>query len=866
MTGLVGRTLDRYEIGNLLGAGGMGSVYRARDIHLKRDVAIKVLSDRGQDDPHRQERFNREIRTVAQLSHPNILEIHDFGQSDGISYAVMELLKGRNLRQLIWKRPLPVDRALEIGISVAEGLGAAHHQGVLHRDIKPENIFVTTDGTVKILDFGLARHVALSEPTAETESIESSLTTPGTVVGTTAYMSPEQVRGQELDPRSDIFSLGCVLYEMFTGTHPFRRETRADTMSAILNDKPQLISQSRSDIPPAVDLIIDRCLKKDSKDRFESARDVAFALGAMSQSQSGQQAVVKDVVPLPKSAFRWVAVAAVMVAVIVGVVLGVRSLSPPDLPDSLRITVMPFETVNADTNLQEFAAGLAKTITDDLILLQQDAGSIDWVAPQESLKQVAGQGIRDIYRYFNSTIAVTGRLQRAGERVQLTLAAISPSDQKRLRTATIDETLGNAYSFQQQPALRIAEMLDVEVPTKTLDRLSAGATTMPSVFGAFLRSQGLLAHAQDETQIASAEALLIEALAQDPLFQVGHVALANAYRTRFNITEDEQWLEMGMDRGNRAIELEGRTDAAWLAIGELSRAAGRPLDAVAAFNHALKLNPSNPEACLARGSVYQDLRDFGAAEADYQRSVYLRPGYWPDHDRLAKLYLATGKYEAAATQFRHVIECAPDYALGYVKLGGTSMYLGRTEAARKMFERSLELEPTYWALSNLGTLYFEASRFSDAAQMFEKALEIDPNNHAVLGNLANAYRFGAQPERAEATFRLAAEAAEALRATEPDDLALTTQLAGYHAMLGERTRGMELLAQVIAARPTDPQIIAWIAETLEDLEERERALEWVRRALESGIPRSRFEGRPTLRELVADERYQALVEKSGGTM
>ena len=457
MAGLFGRMLDRYEIVTLLGAGGMGSVDRARDIQLKRDVAIKVISDGAEADPGRVKRFDREIRTVARLSHPNILEIHDFGHVDGISYAVMELLKGRNLRQLVRKRQLPIDRALEIGISVADGLGAAHHQGVLHRDIKPENIFVTSDGGVKILDFGLARDVTCSEPTAETASFESSLTTPGTVVGTTAYMSPEQVRGKKLDARSDIFSLGCVLYEMFSGTHPFRRETRVDTISAILNDEPKSISETRTDLPPAVEVIIGRCLNKDSEQRFDSARDVAYALGAMSQSQTGQQAVVKDTVPLPKSAFRALAVVAVAAVVAVGAILGVKSRLPPDLPSERRIAVLRFQTDQGAGDLTYFADGLRDTVVEGLTLLEQSAEGFGWTVPPDGLR-LGPDRMAELQRTYNLTVAILGTVGREDDQLTLRLEAVDPRTGRRLRSSVIEDGLGNFSSFQSEPVARIAEM------------------------------------------------------------------------------------------------------------------------------------------------------------------------------------------------------------------------------------------------------------------------------------------------------------------------------------------------------------------------------------------------------------------------
>jgi serine/threonine protein kinase len=283
---LTGRSLDRYQILELVGEGGMGSVYRAWDTRLKRFVAVKVLVDDAGNAEMRLARFSREIQMIAGLSHPSILEIHDYGTCRGISYAVMELLRGRNLRERLKGRPMTPNATIEIGIAVAEGLGAAHRRGVLHRDIKPENIFITSSGEVKILDFGLACSVEPAGTETDTESMPDMLTCPGTVLGTTGYMSPEQLRGDTLDPRCDIFSLGCVLYEMLSGSNPFRRATRVDTMAAVLSENARELGKIRADLPPVLDRIVERCLEKNLDRRFESARDIAFALRAIADSST----------------------------------------------------------------------------------------------------------------------------------------------------------------------------------------------------------------------------------------------------------------------------------------------------------------------------------------------------------------------------------------------------------------------------------------------------------------------------------------------------------------------------------------------------------------------------------------------------
>ena len=267
--------LGPYEILAPIGAGGMGQVYRARDSRLRRDVAIKVLPEHLATDPQALARFEHEARTVAALSHPNILALYDVGYQQSLSYVVTELLEGETLRGRLDRGALSWRKAAEIGMAIADGLAAAHAKGVTHRDIKPENIFLTRDGRVKILDFGLARYTPIRTPEEEASTIE---TEPGTVMGTVGYMSPEQVRGEAVAPTSDIFSLGCVLYEMVAGYRVFGRPTASDTMAAILKDDPPPLANSRKQIPPELDRLIARCLEKNALERIQSARDLSFPL------------------------------------------------------------------------------------------------------------------------------------------------------------------------------------------------------------------------------------------------------------------------------------------------------------------------------------------------------------------------------------------------------------------------------------------------------------------------------------------------------------------------------------------------------------------------------------------------------------
>ena len=318
MTLTAGTRLGTYEILSPLGAGGMGEVYRARDTKLDRDVAVKVLPADLANDPEALSRLEREARAVAQLSHPNILAIHDFGRQGETAYAVIELLEGETLRQRLEQGALPARKAVDLAVQMAEGLAAAHEKGIVHRDLKPENVFVTGEGRVKLLDFGLAKRTDPAMGSGSRLQTVDKHTEPGTVMGTVRYMSPEQVRGEAADHRSDIFSFGIVLYEMLTGQQAFKRETAAESMTAILKEDPPEIAPTGSGPSPALQRIVQHCLEKKPGERFQSARDIAFALQALSGSTT--VASGPSVAVTRRGSRLWFAVVAV------AVVLGVAGL------------------------------------------------------------------------------------------------------------------------------------------------------------------------------------------------------------------------------------------------------------------------------------------------------------------------------------------------------------------------------------------------------------------------------------------------------------------------------------------------------------------------------------------------------------
>ncbi|MEX1311473.1 MAG: serine/threonine-protein kinase, partial [Candidatus Sulfomarinibacteraceae bacterium] len=566
--GLEREHLGRYEILDTIGAGGMGEIYRARDTQLGRMVAVKVIHRDVADHRSVVERFEREAKTIAQLSHPNILDIHDFGEEGGIAYAVTELLEGKDLRQRLATGHLPLSTAVKIGVSVANGLAAAHSKGIVHRDIKPANVFVTSSGQVKILDFGIAGlWDAPPESLPSSEVRTATLTDSGKILGTAGYLSPEQATGGAADARSDIFSLGCLLYEMLTGHRAFLAETSHKTMLAVLNRDPPPMPEYNDHVPAAVETIVRRCLEKQPDERFQSARDVAFALQAISTTERTSPVAIA----IERRRARWrrigasaVAVLALVAAAVVWIQLGRRP--PPPLPQDKHVAVFRFAAVGGDPELRAIADGLTETVTMGLARLEESSPSGFWVVPRDMTRKPDADTVELAYRKFNITLGIKGRVERSGDRLRMTLDAVDPTTGAVLASTELGDEFSNLVSFQQEPVRRIAEMLGVEVTGEIPGGASSGGTNIAPAQTRYLKARGLLRQTADVEALEEPVALLAAAVAEDPLFSAARVALGEAHGRVFEATREAGALDAGLAELARVAEEDPyRSDAAHLA-------------------------------------------------------------------------------------------------------------------------------------------------------------------------------------------------------------------------------------------------------------------------------------------------------------
>jgi serine/threonine protein kinase/tetratricopeptide (TPR) repeat protein len=672
-----GTQLGHYEVLAPLGAGGMGEIYRARDAALDREVAIKVLPENLSLDPDAFARFEREAKAVAALSHPNILAIHEFGTSQGVAYAVTELLEGATLRERLDAGPLLETQAVEYGLQIARGLSAAHERGVVHRDLKPENIFVTNAGHLKILDFGIAKRV-------ETEGgarAEAGYTEPGMVIGTAGYMSPEQVRAAKVDQRSDIFSFGAILYEMLSGRRAFYRSSAADTMSAILRDEPTDPAEFGRMVSGPVDHVMRHCLEKNPSHRFESAKDIVFALSEASHGPGSgprpQSAIsagdAPPAVPAPRrrrSRAPKIVIPLAMLAVVVGGVLLLRRGKPPVVAvrpaPAVRLAVLPFENLGAPED-EYFADGIADEVRGKLTLLP----GLQVIARGSSTPyRKTSKTPQEIAKELGVTYLLTARVRwdksAAQNRVHVApeLVEVSGSQAPASKwQQPFEAALTNVFQVQADIAARVAQELGVVLQPSEAQRLQERPTKDLAAYDEFLRgeqvSRGM--SVQDPPSLRQALTFYERAVALDGGFAQAWARVARADSMLYgNSTPSPAIAEAARRAAERAIELAPDHPDGYIAMGQYERVVAKDADrALEQFARARKISPGSADLLSAIGMADVAKGRWDAALATLQEAQRFDPRSVSVLRRLGDAYFWTRRYAPAREAYDRALVLAP---------------------------------------------------------------------------------------------------------------------------------------------------------------------------------------------------------------
>ncbi len=762
MQNLLGHTLGHYRIVDQIGAGGMGVVFRAHDERLDREVAVKVLPEEVAKDPDRLDRFEREARAVARLNHPNILAIHDFGTDDDVPYAVMELLEGQTLREVINGGGVTPGRAVEYARAITEGLAAAHDKGIVHRDLKPENIFLTGDGRIKILDFGLAKLV-LPEQDFTSEMPTAPLeTTPGSLLGTLAYMSPEQVRGQPCDERADIFAFGTVLYEMLGGRRPFNGHSTVELASEILGKDPPPLTPEGSEISPALANVVMRCLEKRPEDRFSSARDLSLTLAAVDPAAPA---------PLPTKgssvARRWqfflvVAIAAVVALLVLLPPGGLwhRLVDRANVGPIRSIAVLPLENLSGDPEQEYFADGM----TEALISKLAQIGSLDVISRTSvMLYKNSGKPLLQIARELGVDAIIEGSVTRGESDVRITVQLIHGATDRHLWAEDYQRPLRDVLFLQAEVAQAVAQEIDAALTAEESGRLVQARSVDPEAHEAFLK--GMHSFTQfTGNSFGKATNYLQQAIEIDPEYSDAYALLAAVQlnstfflgvpptevvpqarkniRRALEIDADnanailvEGWIEMTYDwdwdaaEGSllRATELAPGQSNTHAIYSYLLACRGVFKEAVGEVRRAERLDPLSPFTGQQMGMILYLAREYEEAIAHLEETIELSPGYWFTYQRLAQALQATGDFDRGIEAARTAKELAGPGTPRNARHTLASLYAqsgNRKEAVKILRELEEQDETSYVPPTDLAQIHLALGNVDEAFRFLDNAVEV----------------------------------------------------------------------------------------------------------------------------------------------
>jgi TolB-like protein len=807
-----GARIAHFEILGLIGSGGMGEVYRARDPRLGRDVAIKVLPAEFASDPERLKRFEQEARAVAALNHPNILAIFDVGSAplssraegeesavsrEPVHYLVTELLEGESLRERLSSGPLPVRKAIELGVEIANGLAAAHEKGIIHRDLKPGNVFITKDGHVKILDFGLAK-LTPSRTGAEQARATTVMdaTEAGIVLGTVGYMSPEQIRGHAVDHRTDIFSFGCVLYEMLGGSPPFRRESTADMMAAILKEQPPALAPLRREIPSSLAEIVERCLEKASEERFQSARDLAYALGRT-------VAETRPVEPpaLPVRSRRRLLLGLVAAAVLVvgagALVVKLRLLAPKAAMAAVpKIVVLPFENLGLPEDAY-FASGMAEEITSRLANVHglgviSRTSAIQYNQKGKTVKQI-GSDLGVDYVLEGSVRFDHGQGKEG--RVRITPQLIRVADDTHVWADRYDRVLADVFAIQSEVAESTVKAMGVALLPPEQTKLKEISTNNLEAYDLYLRGLELVGRGETCEMLGAALEKFEAAVDRDPRFAQALAMGGSIHLAMYWIEceHGQEHLARGKEMAERAIELRPDLAETHLALGDyFFRGLKDSPRALAEYAIAARIQPSNAWGFMETGFALRFQQKLVEASAVWEKGLELDPRNVHLLHHLAVNYVWAGRYADADRALGRVIALSPQWSWSYaIRARLQVQWHGDVDRAQAILDEASHIAGINSTFPNarrwlalLRRDYPEVLRLLAEA---ERQASNDPDELARL-SLARgqAQMLAGQPDLARRSYEAARAELEKKIAQEPNDADSHSSLGVAYGGLGRR--------------------------------------------------------------------------------
>jgi serine/threonine protein kinase/tetratricopeptide (TPR) repeat protein len=864
---MLGQTISHYRITQKLGAGGMGVVYKAIDLTLERTVALKFLPPDMVVTSTDRERLLREARAASMLDHPNIGVIHGLEESsDRQFFIVMGYYEGLTLSEKLDRGVMPARDALDLAIQIARGLSAAHARNIVHRDIKPSNVIITPENVAKIVDFGLARVVA-----------SASATQSMSLTGTLPYMAPEQILGEPVDQRSDVWALGVVLVQMLTGSHPFVRPNTAAMTFAILNQAPSALDA----VPDAVQPLIYRTLSKKPEHRQANAAELLADLEeartkiTATPPETEHPTVTRELSPRDlkllrenASTPRWNENSAswgtrvALVAMILLLVLTGILLIPPVREEVMglvyastekHIAVLPFENIG-DPQFEAVTEGFNASLTNRLSNLEAAQNSL-WVVPASEVRNKNVNDAVTAFRVLGATMVVGGTVIHQSSGVRVTITLVDAKRMRQIGAVELENEAGDLAKIENDATVRLAHLMRLRVPGESSDE---HANTTPKTYESYLKAVGLLDRYDKPGNVDAAISSLNSAVTTDPGFALGFAALCDAYRLKFVVENDPTVIPFAEENCLKAMRLDDKLPIVHVRSAQLNTLLGKNDIALQQYQKAMETNPHDVDTLIGISRVNEKLNRLDDAEKNLKQAIALRPDYWNGYLSLALFYDRQDRGKDAIEQFKRVIELTPDNARAYTNLGAEYIDLGDEKmypAAEDTLKRSLQITPTYDAYINLGYLYYLQKRYPEAVQAYKQATALNDKDWRPLVDLYISYEWLKDKVNMEQVRSSAIERLEKAVAVTPQDSQLHSLLATLYAAQ-DRNKAISQIQTALALGPKDAGVLSDAAVAYEAMGNRKEAIRYAQDSLKNGNKLKGLQAQAGLQGVLSDPNFR----------
>lgn len=846
---MIGKTVSHYRIVSKLGEGGMGVVFEAEDLKLGRRVALKFLPPHLRADNAAKARFVHEAKAASALDHPNIGTIYEIDEtSDGQMFIAMARYDGGTLRQKLESGRVTASDAIDIVTQVSSGLAKAHGSGIVHRDIKPGNILLTTDGLAKVVDFGLAKLAGITR-----------VTRTGTTVGTVSYMSPEQAQGEEVDPSSDVFSLGVVFYELLTGQRPFQGGNEAAVIYSIINVDPDPLEFHQSGLPPGLQKVVDKALAKDPASRYEDAGEMLRDL----ETFQGRRRAASIPEKRSRSPIRKVLVVAALATVAVAIGISEwghfqQGEEPPAFVTEKRIAVLPMENTTGHS-ADALADGLSEAVSYILEEITRGEAST-WVVPYYKISRTPIKEPGNAVGAFGVNRIVLGRMQRFGDFYRVTLQLCHASDLQEIRRVTLNFDGTTGVGLPDSLLYRAGELVGANAAA--LDSARMLQTEHASAMVSYVTGLGWLQRYREVAPIDSAVTHLKRAVKLDPTFAMGYTALGLAGLRGYWVTKEAARLEPAIENLERAIGIEPDLVHARLHCGQSYYYMQRYDEAIERLQGALALVPGHPRTSKTLARIYHRVQGrYDEALSIYNDAIRHFPDYWMTHFELGLFYYYSDEQDKAIAAWKDALAFAPDDVTTINNIGASYHHAGEWESARQYFKRAFQIRPACSSCQNMGlTAYFDG-KYEESTRYYEFALEYcDTTSFEAWGNLAAAMYF-AEGRRSEAkeVFRKAIRHLKRDFRVSPENPFLISAMITYHAMSGDERTSRRMIQYGDSVASDEPDVLFAIGDAYELFGERELALRYIGNAIRHGYALSEVERTPNLADLRSDPLFKQMI-------